>query len=177
MSVYERIAAVMADVTYLTRDCDMGDFWTLSDERVTSAVRASLIKNGLVIIPIATETQTKDAIAATITYRIQGIDDDGINVCMSGAGETLGAALTNAHKYMLLQVFNIPNGMEQMGMSERPKTGRGRALLNALKKMCPDEQTLNAMSGNLYGKPVAELTEDELQKMANEIDRLRGDRA
>lgn len=44
MSVYERIAAVMADVTYLTRDCDMGDFWTLSDERVTSAVRASLIK-------------------------------------------------------------------------------------------------------------------------------------
>ena len=38
MSVYERIAAVMADVTYLTRDCDMGDFWTLSDERVTSAV-------------------------------------------------------------------------------------------------------------------------------------------
>ena len=90
MSVYERIAAVMTDVTYLTRDCDMGDFWTLSDERVTSAVRASLIKNGLVIIPIATETQTKDAIAATITYRIQGIDDDGINVCMSGAGETLG---------------------------------------------------------------------------------------
>ena len=69
MSVYERIAAVMADVTYLTRDCDMGDFWTLSDERVTSAVRASLIKNGLVIIPIATETQTKDTIAATITYR------------------------------------------------------------------------------------------------------------
>ena len=78
---------------------------------------------------------------------------------------------------MLLQVFSIPNGMEQMGTGEGPNTGRGRALLNALKKMCPDEETLNAMSGNLYGKPVAELTEDELQKMAKEIDRLRGDRA
>lgn len=44
MSIYERIAAVMTDVTYLTRDCDMGEYWTLSDEKITSAVRASLIK-------------------------------------------------------------------------------------------------------------------------------------
>ena len=128
MSVYERIAAVMTDVTYLTRDCDMGEYWTLSDEKITSAVRASLIKNGLVIIPVAVEVQTKDTLTAIVTYRIQGLNDDTVNVCMSGSGESLGAALTNAHKYMLLQTFNIPNGMEQMVTGERPKSARGNAL-------------------------------------------------
>lgn len=174
MSVYERIAAVMTDVTYLTRDCDMGEYWTLSDEKITSAVRASLIKNGLVIIPAAVEVQTKDALTATVTYRIQGLNDDAVNVCMSGSGESLGAALTNAHKYMLLQTFNIPNGMEQMITGERPKSGRGNALLRALKKMCPDEQILNRISTNTYGKSLAELTDDELAGVGKKIDELQG---
>lgn len=174
MSVYERIAAVMTDVTYLTRDCDMGEYWTLSDEKITSAVRASLIKNGLVIIPVAVEVQTKDTLTAIVTYRIQGLNDDTVNVCMSGSGESLGAALTNAHKYMLLQTFNIPNGMEQMVTGERPKSARGNALLRALKKMCPDEQILNRISTNTYGKSLTELTDDELAGVGKKIDELQG---
>ena len=125
MSVYERIAAVMADVTYLTRDCDMGDFWTLSDERVTSAVRASLIKNGLVIIPIATETQTKDAIAATITYRIQGIDDDGINVCMSGSGESWGPPSQTPTNICYCRFLISPTAWSRWARASGPKLAGG----------------------------------------------------
>lgn len=175
MSVYERVAAVMTDVTYLTRDCDMGEYWTLSDEKITSAVRASLIKNGLIIAPVAVEAQMKDMPMATVTYRVQGLNDDGFNVCMSGSGETLGAAITNAHKYMLLQVFNIPNGMEQLsGIGEKARSPRTRVLINVLRKICPDDQALNKMSGNLYGKPLLELTEAELQQMTREFDKLKG---
>ena len=75
---------------------------------------------------------------------------------------------------MLLQTFNIPNGMEQMVTGERPKSARGNALLRALKKMCPDEQILNRISTNTYGKSLAELTDDELAGVGKKIDELQG---
>lgn len=172
MSVAEKILAVMKRVTFVERDIDMGDYWTLSDEKVTSAVRAACIEEGLIIVPIEIEVQAKDIIVATIKYRIQA--DDGINVSMSGSGETVGAAITNAHKYMLLQVFNIPNGTERMIDGKKPEGRRGGALFKALKKMCPDEQMLNRIAQNMFQKDIADLTDDELQQVGNKIDELKG---
>ena len=46
--------------------------------------------------------------------------------------------------------------------------------LRALKKMCPDEQILNRISTNTYGKSLAELTDDELTGVGKKIDELQG---
>ena len=136
MNIYEKIAKVMQDVEYLAKDDNVstggsGSYRAISEEKVTSTVRKSLITNGIVIVPIAQEhsrtdetvtdkyggTKINRLTTVNVTYRIQNTEDkdDYIDVMSSGTGSDtqdkgVGKAMTYAYKYMLLRTFAIPTG-------------------------------------------------------------------
>ena len=136
MNIYEKIAAVMQDVSYLAKDdsVETGNgrsYKAISEEKVTSTVRASLLKNKLVIIPIAQEHKREDeritdsygkekinrVTTVNVTYRIVNTEkpEEYIDVPSSGTGvdtqdKGVGKAMTYAYKYMLLRTFAIPTG-------------------------------------------------------------------
>ena len=136
MSIFEKINKVMSDVQYLTKDDNVstggnGSYKAISEEKVTSTIRESLIKNGIVIIPIKQEHKREDEkvidkygnekmnrlTTVNVTYRIQSIEDkeDYIEAVSSGTGvdtqdKGIGKAMTYAYKYLLLRTFAIPTG-------------------------------------------------------------------
>lgn len=134
-NIYQRISDVMADVSYLQKDDDVPtgngkSYKAITEEKVTSAIRAAMIKHGLVIVPIRQEHTRTDETVETkygnrinritevdTTYRIQNIDnpDDYIEAVSSGTGadtqdKGIGKAMTYAYKYLLLRTFAIPTG-------------------------------------------------------------------
>lgn len=160
-----RIVEIMKRIAYLERDVDMGEYWQLSDEKVTSAVRGQLIEQELLFYPIDVEITVKDVIILKVKYRL-----GDKTICVASQGDTVGAAMTNAHKTALTQAFNIPNGKA----GEGGVSNRNDALHKAIKKMCPDEDMLNRLAQNMFGKAYKDLTDSELQKVGNKIDELKG---
>lgn len=131
MNIYQKINEVMKNIEYLTKD-DKVEFGTtkykaISEEKVTTAVREQLVKQGIVILPIEQQSSNKELIRTDksvnmltevhVKYRIQNIDDinDYIEVESNGTGvdtqdKGVGKAMTYAYKYMLLRTFAIPTG-------------------------------------------------------------------
>ena len=131
MNIYQKINEVMKNIEYLTKD-DKVEFGTtkykaISEEKVTTAVREQLVKQGIVILPRSQEAENKELIrteksvnmltSVHTKYRIQNIDDvnDYIEVESNGSGvdtqdKGVGKAMTYAYKYMLLRTFAIPTG-------------------------------------------------------------------
>ena len=122
MNLYQKIQAVMKDVAYLCKD-DKVEFGStkykaISEEKVTSTVRASMIKNGLVMIPVGVEMKREGQITSTQnTYKIVDVDkpEDFELVASCGQGSDSqdkgsGKSMTYAFKYALLRTFMIPTG-------------------------------------------------------------------
>lgn len=131
MNIYQKIKAIMEDVQYLTKDdrVDTGKgrgYKAISEEKVTSVVRGSMLKHGVVIVPIEMEHKRTDELVGErinristvdVKYRIQSADDpeDYIEAVSSGTGvdtqdKGVGKAMTYAYKYLLLRTFAIPTG-------------------------------------------------------------------
>jgi hypothetical protein len=122
LNLWQKINAVMQDVQYLAKD-DKVEFGTtkykaISEEKVTAAVRESLVKNGLVIMPIEQE-HIKEGNLSTVNvkYKILNMDNpqEFEIIASSGTGvdtqdKGVGKAMTYAYKYMLLRTFAIPTG-------------------------------------------------------------------
>lgn len=111
MNIYEKISAVMKDIQYLTKDdkVEFGNtkYKAISEEKVTTAVRVSLIDNGIVIVPID-QQHSRDGNLSTVNvlYRIQNIEnaEDFIVAASSGTGadtqdKGVGKAMTYAYMY------------------------------------------------------------------------------
>ena len=122
MNIYEKIKMVMSEVEYLSKDDSIEfkatRYKAISEEKVTSAVRKSLIKHGLVIFPVK-QHHSREGIITTVdvTYRIVNTDkpEEYIEVVSSGTGadtqdKGVGKAMTYAYKYMLLRTFAIVTG-------------------------------------------------------------------
>lgn len=131
MNIFQKINEVMKNIEYLTKD-DKVEFGAtkykaISEEKVTTAVRDQLVKQGIVILPISQDAENKELIrteksvnmltSVHTRYRIQNIDDvnDYIEVESNGSGvdtqdKGVGKAMTYAYKYMLLRTFAIPTG-------------------------------------------------------------------
>ncbi|MBB6215626.1 hypothetical protein HNQ80_001715 [Anaerosolibacter carboniphilus] len=120
-NLWKKIHSVMKDVEYLQKD-DQIEFGktkykAISEEKVTSTVRDSLIKHGLVIIPID-QQHFKDDVLTTVNtkYKIVDIDTGESEIIVSsGTGvdtqdKGVGKAMTYSYKYMLLRTFAIPTG-------------------------------------------------------------------
>lgn len=131
MNIYEKINAVMKEIEYLTKDGQVSSgntrYKAISEEKVTTAVRNELVKQGIVIIPVQQESEIKELIRTDksvnmlttvhVKYRIQNMEDknDYIEVESNGTGvdtqdKGVGKAMTYAYKYMLLRTFAIPTG-------------------------------------------------------------------
>lgn len=154
-NLYQRISAIMADVAYLQKDdkVDTGggkSYKAITEEKVTGAIRAAMIKHGVVIFPVAQRTTRDDEAVkdkygndkvnrittVETTYRIVNVDnpDDCIETVSTGTGvdtqdKGVGKAMTYAYKYLLLRTFAIPTGDD------------------------PDKISSDLYSEELYGKP------------------------
>lgn len=128
-NIYQKISDIMKDVEYLQKDDNVDNrYKVISEEKVTGSIRASMIKNGVVIIPIeqvkittehgVTKSGSINLLTETDTkYRIQNIEDkeDYIIAVSSGSGvdtqdKGIGKAMTYSYKYLLLRTFAIPTG-------------------------------------------------------------------
>lgn len=111
----------MQDVGYLTKDDHIQfkqtNYKAISEEKVTKTVRESLVKHGLIILPIEQE-HSKDGNLSTVNvkYKIINIDNGEYEtIVSSGTGadtqdKGVGKAMTYAYKYLLLRTFAIPTG-------------------------------------------------------------------
>ncbi|WP_312281568.1 ERF family protein [Oscillibacter sp.] len=122
MNIYEKITAIMQDVQYLAKD-DKVSFGTtnykaLSEEKVTSIMRAELLKYGLVVFPIEQVANRTGSIThVDVKYRLLNVEqpDEFIDIVSCGDGADTqdkgsGKAMTYAYKYMWLRTFALPTG-------------------------------------------------------------------
>lgn len=121
LNLYQKIHAVMNDVEYLQKDdaikFNNTSYKAISEEKVTSTVRASLLKHGLVIMPIEQEHHKEGNLSTVNTkYKIVDIDTGQYEtIVSSGTGadtqdKGVGKAMTYSYKYLLLRTFAIPTG-------------------------------------------------------------------
>ncbi|MEK3851245.1 ERF family protein [Paenibacillus sp. FSL R7-0340] len=121
LNLFQKISAVMRDVEYLSKDdkVEFGNtkYKAISEEKVTATVRASLIKHGLIVLPIK-QVHTKEGNLSTVDvdYKIIDIDTgDHEIIVSSGTGadtqdKGVGKAMTYSYKYLFLRTFAIPTG-------------------------------------------------------------------
>jgi hypothetical protein len=122
LNLHQKILEVMKAIEYLKKD-DSVEYKTtkykaMSEEKVTTTVRAELIKQGIVVFPIEQSVEKDGNITTTNTkYRMVNVDDplDYIDLASSGQGadtqdKGVGKAMTYSFKYMLLRTFAIPTG-------------------------------------------------------------------
>ncbi|MDG0056946.1 ERF family protein [Paenibacillus sp. P2(2022)] len=121
LSIFQKISAVMRDVEYLSKD-DKVEFnntkyKAISEEKVTATVRASLIKHGLIVIPVEQiHTKAGNLSTVDVKYKIIDIDTGDFEIIVSsGTGadtqdKGVGKAMTYSYKYLFLRTFAIPTG-------------------------------------------------------------------
>lgn len=120
-ALYQKISAVMSEVRYLSKDDAIAfketKYKAISEEKVTSTVRESLIRHGLVILPVKQEHRREGTLTTVDTeYKIVDIETGEYEIlASSGTGadtqdKGVGKAMTYAYKYLLLRTFAIPTG-------------------------------------------------------------------
>lgn len=158
-NLYQRIMSVMSDIEYLQKDKAVstggaGSYQALSEEKVTENVRQSLIRHGLVILPIEQEHRLDDlnrgggkiVSLTTVNTKYKIINTDNPSefeiLASSGTGtdsqdKGVGKAQTYAYKYMLLRTFAIPTGndTDSVGnheLEQQQRTDAVKALVRTL---------------------------------------------
>lgn len=122
MNIYEKIAAIMQDVQYLAKDDHVKfgqtSYKALSEEKVTSIMRAELMKYKLVVFPIEQNaSRTGNISHVDVKYRMVNVEnpEEYIEIASAGDGADTqdkgsGKAMTYAFKYMWLRTFALPTG-------------------------------------------------------------------
>ena len=122
MNIYEKIASIMGDIQYLAKDdkveFNKTSYRALSEEKVTSIMRAELLKHKLIVYPVAQSTNRMGTIThVDVTYRMVNVEDpkEYIEIASCGDGADTqdkgsGKAMTYAFKYMWLRTFALPTG-------------------------------------------------------------------
>ena len=133
--LYKKMLAVMKDVEYLQKDDQVKykevNYKAISEEKVTSAVRASLVKNELVIFPVEQE-HSKEGMLTTVNTRYKIVDTETGEaefIVSSGTGvdtqdKGVGKAMTYSYKYLLLRTFAIPTGDDPDKVSSEELTDK-----------------------------------------------------
>lgn len=122
-NIYEKMLEVMKSIERLQKDTEVGyngkaQYKAMSEEKVTSTVRAKFIEQGLVMYPFEQEISKDGNITTTNTkYKLVNVDnpEESIVIASSGQGADTqdkgsGKAMTYSFKYALLRTFAIPTG-------------------------------------------------------------------
>lgn len=151
LNLYQKISAVMQDVEYLSKDdaieFKQTKYKAISEEKVTSAVRASLIRHGLVILPVEQSHKRADTLTTVdVKYKIVDIETGEHEIlASSGTGadtqdKGVGKAMTYSYKYLLLRTFAIPTGEDPDKVSSAELDEKQR--LAREKQEAEDQKTL-----------------------------------
>lgn len=184
--LYKKIHEVMKDVEYLQKDdkVEFGQtkYKAISEEKVTSTVRASLIKNGLVIIPSEQEHSREGTLSTVNTkYKIIDIETGEYEIAVSsGTGadtqdKGVGKAMTYSYKYLLLRTFAIPTGedpdkissaeldqKEQQKEKAKPQKSKQSVLKAKWEQLAGNSDGYDAWYKSMIAKGVTEQQMDEL---------------
>lgn len=118
-NVHQRLAAVMANVTYIQKEQKRGmNYAIVSHDVVTAKVRPALLKEGIVYYPVRCEhAHSGNRAECSITVRFVNIDkpDDFFDVPTFGYGidqqdKGPGKAMSYAVKYALLKALGLETG-------------------------------------------------------------------
>ncbi|PNQ83088.1 ERF family protein [Paenibacillus sp. F4] len=167
LNLFQKISAVMRDVEYLSKDdkVEFGNtkYKAISEEKVTSAVRASLIKHGLIVLPIK-QVHTKEGNLSTVDvdYKIIDIDTgDHEIIVSSGTGadtqdKGVGKAMTYSYKYLFLRTFAIPTGedpdkISSAELDEKQRIEREKKEAAEAKLLKDIETKWKVLSGSTEG--------------------------
>ena len=154
MNIYEKIAAIMQDVQYLAKDDHVSfgstSYKALSEEKVTSIMRAEMLKHKLVVFPVSQiANRTGNITHVDVVYRMVNVEnpEESIEIASCGDGADTqdkgsGKAMTYAFKYMWLRTFALPTGEDpdkvssaELDEKERnPVCGRCGAMIAPVKK-------------------------------------------
>lgn len=119
LNVYQRLAKVMEEVTYIQKERKQGMNYTIvSHDAVTAKVRPALLKHGIVYHPIRCEhTHNGNRAECAMTVRFVNIDapSDYFDVPSFGYGidtqdKGPGKAMSYAVKYALLKALGLETG-------------------------------------------------------------------
>lgn len=179
MNIYQKINEVMKNIEYLTKD-DQVAFGTtkykaISEEKVTTAVREQLVKQGIVIIPVQQESENKELTrteksvnmltSVHTRYRIQNIDDvnDFIEVESNGTGvdtqdKGVGKAMTYAYKYMLLRTFAIPTGEDPDKISSAETDAKIKKEIEAEQEKVISKQKEESLDKAIENRKISDET-------------------
>lgn len=119
LNIYQRLAAVMSEVTYIQKERKAGMNYTIvSHDAVTAKVRPALLKNGIVYHPVSCQhTHNGNRAECAMTVRFVNVDkpDDFFDVPTFGYGidpqdKGPGKAMSYAVKYALLKALGLETG-------------------------------------------------------------------
>lgn len=178
-NIFQKINEVMKNIEYLTKD-DKVEFGTtkykaISEEKVTTAVREQLVKQGIVIIPIQQESENKELTrteksvnmltSVHTRYRIQNIDNvnDFIEVESNGTGvdtqdKGVGKAMTYAYKYMLLRTFAIPTGEDPDKISSAETDAKIKKEIEAEQEKVISKQKEESLDKAIENRKISDET-------------------
>lgn len=118
-NIYQRLALVMKDVTYIQKERKQGMNYTIvSHDAVTAKVRPALLKHGIIYHPVRCEhLQNGNRAECSLTVRFVNVDDpsDFFEVPTFGYGidpqdKGPGKAMSYAVKYALLKALGLETG-------------------------------------------------------------------
>ena len=118
-NIHQRIAAVMAEVTYIQKEKKQGmNYTVVSHDAVTAKVRPALLKYGVIYYPTrCVNTHNGNRAECSVTVRFANVDSpsDCIDVETFGYGvdpqdKGPGKAMSYAVKYAVLKVLALETG-------------------------------------------------------------------
>lgn len=121
IKLYQKMLNVYKAVDYLQKDDEVKfgqtNYKAISEEKVTSTVRAALVENGLIVFPIE-QVHKKEGNLTTVDVKYKLVDTETGEheiIVSSGTGSDtqdkgVGKAMTYAFKYLFLRTFAIPTG-------------------------------------------------------------------
>lgn len=118
-NIYQRLAGVMDEVTYIQKERKQGMNYTIvSHDAVTAKVRPALLKHGIIYHPVRCEhLQNGNRAECSLTVRFVNVDNpsDFFEVPTFGYGidpqdKGPGKAMSYAVKYALLKALGLETG-------------------------------------------------------------------
>lgn len=166
----------MRDVEYLAKDDHIKfkstNYKAISEEKVTSTVRESLIKNKLIIIPVKQEHSREGTLSTVnVQYKIIDIESGESEIIVSsGTGvdtqdKGVGKAMTYAYKYLLLRTFAIPTGEDpdKTSSAELDSQVKKKANTKATARQKSDIENKVKELSKLTGTPAQKYYEQALK--------------
>lgn len=164
MNIYEKILSIMQDVQYLAKDDHVSfgstNYKALSEEKVTSIMRAELLKHKLVVFPVSQNSVRNGTIThVDVVYRMVNVEapEDFIEIASCGDGADTqdkgsGKAMTYAFKYMWLRTFALPTGEDPDKISSAELDYREKQAI--ICELCGDAiQPVKKKDGTIWPAP------------------------